>query len=113
VPSDRLIGVDRHPEFVEQGYELFRDRETLKAKFTTADVLDESPKASLSKLHNSIDMMHAASFLYLWGWDMQVRLCERIAGLLRDKPGSVVCGRQVGNVKAGEYPNATEKGGLM
>jgi SAM-dependent methyltransferase len=113
VPSDRLVGVDVHPEFFEQGYKLFRDRETLQAKFITADVLDDSPENPLGKLQKSVDMVHAASFLHLWGWDMQVKLCERILSLLHDRPGSMVFGRQVGNVKAGEYPNATAKGKVM
>lgn len=109
VPSERLIGVDLHPEFIEQGYELFRDRETLKAKFITANVLDESTENPLGKLNNSIDMVHVASFLHLWDWDMQVQLCERIVALLRDRPGGLVFGRQVGTVKPGEYPSRTEK----
>lgn len=65
VPSDHLVGVDLHPEFIEQGWELFGDRETLKAKFVTANVLDDIPGSPLHKLHGSIDMVHIASFLHL------------------------------------------------
>ena len=113
VSSDRLVGVDLHPGFVEQGDELFRDRATLKAKFITTDILDDWPENPLSKLNRSIDVVHAASFLHLWGWDTQVKVCEWIVKLLRDGPGSMVLGRQVGNSKPGEYPNATDKGGVM
>jgi SAM-dependent methyltransferase len=104
VPAERLIGVDLRPDFIEQGYELFRDRETLSAKFITADMLDDSPENLLRNLHNSVDIVHAASFLHLWDWDTQVKLCEGTVRLLRERPGSMVFGRQVGNVQAREHP---------
>jgi SAM-dependent methyltransferase len=90
VSSERLIGVDLHQEFIEQGYELFRDRKTFLAKFITADMLDDSPENPLRNLYNSVDIAHAASFLHLWNWDTQVKICERIIKLLRDRPGSIV-----------------------
>jgi hypothetical protein len=43
---------------------------------------------------------------------MQVGVCERIVKLLCDRPGSMVLSRQVGNVKVGEYPNATDDGSV-
>lgn len=113
VSSERLIGVDLHQEFIEQGYELFRDRQTFLAKFITADMLDDSPENPLRNLYNSVDIVHAASFLHLWNWDTQVKICEQIIKLLRDRPGSIIFGRQVGHVKAGEYPNATAKGQVI
>jgi hypothetical protein len=54
-----------------------------------------------------MDIAQAKSFLHLWDWDVQVQQCERIVKLLCDRPGSVVLSRQVGDVEAGEYANAT------
>src|SRR3954451_4224139 len=63
-------------------------------------MLDGSPENRVTELNDSIDTAQANSFLHLWDWDMQVRLCERIVKLLRDKPWSMVLGRQVGDGSA-------------
>ncbi|KAL8695808.1 MAG: hypothetical protein Q9201_007954 [Fulgogasparrea decipioides] len=37
--SENLYGLDIEPHFIDLGYELFRDRRTLKSRFTIADLL--------------------------------------------------------------------------
>lgn len=39
--SSRLFGADLEPRFMEMGYELFRDRDTLKSLFITGDILQD------------------------------------------------------------------------
>ncbi len=56
-------------------------------------------------LDGNIDIIHAASFLHLFGWDDQVRAGSRMVRLLRPTTkDALVLGRQAGTVKPGEYP---------
>jgi len=98
-PSEHLYGSDLRPEFFDLGYKLFRDKDTLKSKFFVGDVFD--PSSPLSELDGKIDIIYAASFLHLFGYDDQIRVCKRIVKLLKEKKNSVVLGRQVGSSNAG------------
>lgn len=104
-PSENLYGSDLRPEFFELGYEFFRDRDTLKSKFIAADIFD--PNSALKELDGKIDILYAGSFLHLFGYEQQLEVSIRIAKLLKEKPGSLLVGRQVGNVEAGEKPHRT------
>jgi hypothetical protein len=55
----------------------------------------------LSALDGKIHIIYAASFLHLFGYEDQIRVCKRIVKLLKEKKDSVVLGRQVGNANAG------------
>lgn len=56
----------------------------------------------LSELDGKIDIIYAASFLHLFGYEDQIKVCKRIVKLLKAKKDSVVLGRQVGNINPGE-----------
>jgi SAM-dependent methyltransferase len=111
VPPSSIYGADLRPEFFELGYKLFRDVDTLKAKFLTADIFDtESP---LKDLEGTIDVIYAGSFLHLFNYEQQVKACKRIVKLLREKEGSVLLGRQIGNLEAGEKVHKTNEAQSM
>ena len=59
-----------------------------------------------------MDVIWAASFLHLFGYEMQVEVCKRLVGLLSGREGSLVLGRQVGNFVAGEYVQEVNEGGV-
>jgi hypothetical protein len=99
---EHLYGSYLRPEFFELGYKLFRDEDTLQSNFIVGDVFD--PSSPLSALDGKIDIIYAASFLRLFGYEDQIRVCKRIVNLLKEKKDSVVLGRQVGNANAGEQP---------
>lgn len=101
-PSEHLYGSDLRPEFFDLGYKLFRDKATLKSRFLVGDVFDAS--SPLSELDGKIDIIYAASFLHLFGYEDQIRVCKRIVKLLKEKKDSVVLGRQIGSSNAGEQP---------
>jgi len=105
--SENLYGSDLRPEFFDLGYKLFRDKESLNSTFIAADIFDES--SALSSLDGNIDIIYAGSFLHLFGYDDQVKVCKRIVKLLRDKKGSLLLGRQVGDVVASETVHNTNK----
>jgi len=87
--------------FIELGYDLFLDKETLKTKFIAGDVFD--PDASIKQLDGKIDIIHAAAFFHLFNWDGQVKIAKRFVSLLNPEAGVLVIGQQLANVEAGEY----------
>jgi hypothetical protein len=101
-----LYGSDLRPEFFDLGYELFRDKATLKSKFLVGDVFDTS--SPLSELDGKIDIIYVASFLHLFNYEDQVKVCKRIVRLLKEKKDSVALGRQIGHENAGEQPNRND-----
>ncbi|KAK6951376.1 hypothetical protein Daesc_007911 [Daldinia eschscholtzii] len=110
VDSKRLYGTDLHAEFLELGYEQFRDRETLNATLVAGDMLlsDEEYAASpLARLFNGkMSIVHASNFFHLFSWESQLIICERIVRFFRsdlsaDNP-AVLFGRHIGSEKPGE-----------
>ncbi|TVY67440.1 Methyltransferase trt5 [Lachnellula suecica] len=110
-PQENLYGCDLRPEFFDLGYKLFRDQDTLKSKFIAADIFD--PASAVSELDGKIDIIYAGSFLHLFGWQQQVAICKRIVKLLKPKKGSLLLGRQVGNLVAGEKVHRTNESEKM
>ena len=100
--SSNLYGAELRGSYIELGYELFLDRDTLKAKFFVADVLDEE-KDALKEIDGTIDMIYTASFLHLFNWEEQVQASKRMVRLLKDEVGVLVFGRQVGTINPGDY----------
>ena len=100
VPTENLYACDLEQEFLDLGYDLFRDKSTMKAHFFTANAIGED--AELDKLQGKIDFVYAASFLHLFAWDDQLEICKRIIKTLKPKKGSLVFGRQLGNLRGHE-----------
>lgn len=110
-PSENLYGADLRLEFLELGYELFKDKGRLKAHFLEGDVLDDEGEGGpeLKNLMGKIDIIHAASFLHLFTWDDQIKAGSRMVRLFRPTTkDAMVLGRQVGTVKPGEYPGRVD-----
>jgi len=110
-PTEHLYGCDLREEFFDLGYKLFRDKEILKSQFIVADIFE--PSSALSSLYGKMDIIYAGSFLHLFGWAEQVEICKQIVKLLKDKKGSMLLGRQVGNLDAGEIFHRSNEGGTM
>lgn len=96
--SENLLGVDLHAEFHELGYELFGDKETLKARFYSQSIFDGE---FLPEWYGKIDMIYMGAFLHLFGYDEQKTIVAKILKLLRDRKGSLVFGRNVGAEEGG------------
>ena len=112
IPGEQLYGVDLRLEFLELGYELFLDKESLKAHFLEGDIFEENDKAKggkeLSKLNGKVDIIYAAAFLHLFDWEEQVQAGTRIVRLIREH--SLIFGWQVGTTKPGSYARRSDKG---
>ncbi|KAJ6161388.1 hypothetical protein N7470_004784 [Penicillium chermesinum] len=97
VPGENLYASDLRGEFFDIGYDLFKDRSTLKAKFISTDIFDNNSELIKTLLHQ-VDIVNAASFFHLFSWDSQVLIGKRLVSLLRAQPGSLIIGRQVGRI---------------
>jgi len=99
-PSEQIFGCDLHPEYIEIGYKLFRDRDKLKSRFLTADIFD--PNSALMDIKGQMDMVFAGDFFHLWGYEKQFEVCKHVVALLRPQSGSMILGRQVGATESCE-----------
>ena len=97
-PSDNMYAADLNAELWDVGYDLFRDRETMKARFIQADVLD--PNTPLRDLKGKIDIVIACLFLHLFSWDQQFDVLLKIVEMSR--PGTCLVGYHVGRDHAME-----------
>ena len=107
VPSERLYACDLEQTFIDLGYELFADRRTCKTHFFTADVLKEG--GTLDNIEGNIDAIYTGSFLHLFNWEDQVKICKRIVKTLKPQKGSIVFGRQTGNINGQVTEGAINK----
>ncbi|KAK4445053.1 hypothetical protein QBC34DRAFT_473200 [Podospora aff. communis PSN243] len=99
-PQGNLKGFDLRAEFIELGYEMFGDREGFGGGVWTGDVFTGE---GLEGLEGTVDIVHAASFFHLFGWEEQVRLGCRLVRFFREGgEGAMVVGRQVGREVPGE-----------
>ncbi|CAF9913778.1 MAG: hypothetical protein ALECFALPRED_001367 [Alectoria fallacina] len=101
-PSENILGADLRPEFIDLGYDLFCDRDTLKSKFLIGDVFDQTTCSAFRELDGKINIVYAASFFHLFNWEDQLGMTERVVRLLTPVEGSLILGRQMGNVNSGE-----------
>lgn len=110
MPSKNLRGADLRQEFVDLGYDLFQDRGKFQGQFFTGNMLDTSD-TSLDVLNGTVDIIHAASFFHLFGWDDQAKLGERIVKFFKPHAHkAVLVGRQVGNPQPKDHAEHTELG---
>ena len=108
VPSQQLIGLDIEGPLMEQGYDFFLDRATLRSKFIVADVFKGTAQGKVwTDLEDrGIDVMHCSAFFHLFPIEEQISSAKNIAKLI--KKGGVIVGRQIGSVKPGNVPAIKE-----
>ncbi|KAI0026258.1 hypothetical protein F4780DRAFT_18691 [Xylariomycetidae sp. FL0641] len=122
VDATRLHGCDLEPRFWEAGYDLFRDRGKLKARFVAGDLLAgddsqeedeaEPPPGDLRALDGKITFIHATSFFHLFSWDDQVRAAARMVRFLDPAdPDVMIFGRHVGSTAKTAVSGAGAGGG--
>lgn len=111
-PANQIYGADLHGEFIDIGYDLFRDGDRRRSNFIIANVFDRD-HPDLKRLEGTVDIIHAASFIHLFDYQGQVDVSKRLVQLLRPVKDVMVVGRQVGNLRPGEFPHNTDTTGTM
>ncbi|XWW92241.1 hypothetical protein V2A60_000164 [Cordyceps javanica] len=99
-PSTNILGADTEGRFVDLGYELFQDRETLQSHFYTQSIFDEE---FLPEWHGKVDIIYLGSFLHLFDFQKQAVVVSQLVKLLRKRQGSLVFGRHLGADEGGEF----------
>lgn len=89
-PAENITGSELEQGFIDLGYELFKDRDKLGAKFTSGGFF-AAETAGLQA--HSFDIIHAAGFYHLFTWDEQVEAISKTLRLLRPTTGSMLLGR--------------------
>ena len=91
-----MIGIDVDSRFVKFGYDLFRDYNTLGARFVEGDILDPDD-SGLDSLKGQVTIVHAESFFHLFTKKEQGYLIKRLIGFIKpDSKNAIVYGRQAG-----------------
>ena len=93
-----MYATDLIEDFWEIGYDLFRDRDSMKANFLKADILDAN--SALKDLHGKIDVVYAGSVFHLFGWANQLKAARQL--VLLSRVGTAVLGCQLGRNDAEE-----------
>lgn len=96
VAGSQLFGTDVNSLYIDLGYALFRDKDTLDASIVTGDMVDPGDD-KLPSLEGKVTIVHADSFFHLFDWTKQLFIGIRIVRFL--KPGTVnalIFGRQAG-----------------
>lgn len=117
-PAQNLIGCDLHQAFIDLGYDLFRDRDTLSSRFFEGDILapqfddddDNNNNHTQNPFHSLLrktDIIHASLFFHLFTLSSQQLISKRLLTLLRPEPGSLILGRQTANVNPGVYTHGS------
>ncbi|RAL14730.1 uncharacterized protein BO97DRAFT_422622 [Aspergillus homomorphus CBS 101889] len=90
-PPNLYYGSDLYSEFIELGYDLLADCDTLACQLITSDIFNDRSEL-FQYLGEKVDMINAASFFHLFDWDTQVKLAKQVIKLLKPKPGSIRVG---------------------
>lgn len=98
-PSENLWGAELKGEFLDLGYDLFRDRDTLDAHFLEADIFDN--EGPLKQLEGKMGFVQIGLFLHLFDYAGQLKACERIVSLMKADNGSLILGQQIGSLESG------------
>lgn len=114
--------MDLEQVFLDLGHTLFLDRAKMRpATFVAGSLLPSSSSASsdssdssdndddmTAALTSKIDIIHASSLLHLFTWDEQILVVSKLVSFLKPRSGSMMLGRNVGAVQAGEYRGLNE-----
>ncbi|KAI8293224.1 Methyltransferase trt5 [Colletotrichum sp. SAR 10_98] len=111
VPSQNITAIEIEQGYIDAGYDLFRDRDTLKTTFVNADMLDDK-SAKLNALEGQFDSAHLGLCLHLWNRGDQMTVLKRVIRLLKQKPGVVMVGHAVGHADGLELPGMFNKPSL-
>jgi hypothetical protein len=108
VPAENCYGADLRADFMALGYDLFKDKDKLKTKFIAADVFDDD--SPLTNLYGQMSIVYTGSFFHLFYYDEQLTVAKRVVKLLKPTAGSMVVGRQMGNVNSGFHSQSGYEG---
>ena len=103
VSPAQMYGFDLDGGLVELGYDLFNDRDRLRAHLFAADVLKLEESHELGELRSGVDLIQASQALHVFDLDDMVQAAKNLVALSRTQPGSIIAGNQMGSHNPGSY----------
>jgi len=113
-PAPNVLGSDLRQTYINDGHELYQDKDTCKIRFFTADAFDISARptyasnsvplskvTALGELQNRVTHMYTALLFHLFDEASQYKLAIRVGSLLKRQSGAMIFGRHQGQEKAG------------
>lgn len=101
VPSENIVALDIIPDFWDVGFELYRDKDTFKARFGQADLLSLSDNPEFTDLKGKLDVVSLSAVLHQFDWDIQATALKQVVAF--SKVGMLLVGHQIGNRKSGTF----------
>jgi SAM-dependent methyltransferase len=96
--TEHWYATDLNRDLWDIGYDMFRDKNRMKATFITGDILaDENP---LWKLDKRFDVILLSQLLHLFNWEQNVRILKQLVSI--SKPGCQLLGYQASGTDAHE-----------
>ncbi|KAI0545618.1 hypothetical protein F4679DRAFT_560611 [Xylaria curta] len=97
VPAENVAGAELRQGYIDLGYDLFRDRETLASEMHQANVLDDPTVAPWPQLLGRFDIVNFSFVLHCFSRDKQVVMFEQgIRVLKAGKLGTTIMGMASG-----------------
>lgn len=110
-PSENTIGVELKKEFIDLGYDLFRDRDHLRTTFIVQDFLHNTP--ALAEFEKRVTFLNSGFFLHLWDWEGQIQVAKQMTKLVSPERGPLITGVSFGSLSPGEWDNNPHGGKPM
>jgi len=104
-PSDNMYGVDIVSHW-DVGFAMYRDEGRFKAEFIKADIMKPEANLHLAALMGRIDVISISAVMHQWQWDTQLECAKKLVKF--SKPGTIILGHQMGNIKAGDVSFAKQ-----
>ncbi|KAG5950027.1 hypothetical protein E4U53_005542 [Claviceps sorghi] len=102
VQGSQLFGIDVQARFLDIGYDLFRDRDSIGATFVVGNMLDPED-TRLDVLLGKVTIIYASCFFHLFNWTQQLCLGQRLVGFLKEgTKNALIYGRHIGTTKSRE-----------
>jgi hypothetical protein len=93
------VGVELEQKFIDLGYEMFGDRETLKeTKMLQGNILDPVDAAPWPQLRGQFDVANFGMVLHSFTWEQQLVMLEKGLHVLKNVPGTSMMGVACGNL---------------
>lgn len=107
--ASNVLACDLRQNYLDEGYELYRDAETSSIRFFTSDVFDVPVRpvvpsktiplpeiTALGELQGRVTHMYTALLFHLFDEESQYAVAVRVATLLKRESGTILFGRHQG-----------------
>ncbi|KAL4951391.1 hypothetical protein BDW69DRAFT_186459 [Aspergillus filifer] len=108
-PSENIIGLELRQAYIDLGYELYQDKQTLQFNFLVQSFFTDTPE--LTNLAGRIDIINSGYFMHMWDRETQLAVAKRMISLLSPEKGSLITGVHFGSRSPGKWEGA--KNGVM